>query len=259
MTFKNRILEENRYMEKAQDVIDSTGTFAKNNPGVASAIGGAGLGALANYMGDGAESMHVDRKQDTEDWLMGEGRDRMATNNILDKDEFTDLRDKYIDSQRLGIPVGSTLNKTFDWVTGHKEDFDFGQTPEHAKAELELYAKNNPTAEIDLKTHPQTGEPTSMSINGHVLNQNFFNRSDNAYEDYTDSQKLKNTFTNSGDVKNAIESKGNTGLQADLKNLQNAEGDTTSHSYRNSILGGAALGAGGSYAARKIKERHFGN
>ncbi len=247
MTFKNRQLVE----EGFGDAWDRTKEAVGNNKGLAATVGGAGLGALYNYASDGAENAADERTQDLLDFRDTEAPGIATAKALGTKDEFTDLRDA---KAHLGNHGGSGLTP-FTWLGGRTEDLH----PFSGNADFEKtvhdYKIANPDASI------VDGEPNgygglskaidSFKLNGHDVS--LTSTSDDAFTRHrinvADQFKdLSDAETNAMIANNPELAKQQTDLSQDI-------GDSKSDSYRNAMLGGAALGAGGTYAARKLKER----
>ncbi len=223
MTFKERLLEGETW-DKVKEV-------AGNNKALAAGIGGAGLGALYNYASDGADDMVNSRNEDIENFRKEDVGEFMTDKNTMSKNTFNEFRDPAL------------IVKGQDNYLTNKED---------------LYPLTSKTKMVhDLKSaiekNPSVfgNENGDYSIFGSKVNPNI--SSDEAHEIHVDN--IKSNFKNmpSGAINKAIES--NPELSKEQTNLINNIGDAQADSYRNKILGGAALGAGGTYAARKLKER----
>ncbi len=244
MTFKKRYIEEG-----LQGAWDKTKEMASNNPGIVGGITGAGLGAAANYFGDGAESMEQDRTQDLENFREKGVAQHMVNKEVGAKDDFTDLRDaKSYLGGRNGINGAN-------WLGGRIEDLGLFKNDNDYTLDVQNYQDAHPDATIGDSVPNGLGgllkADDSFDLNGHKVQLG--NGSDAAWDDYKFDVGQKYRNLSAENIDKAIAS--DKGLTATQGDLQDNIGDSTTDSYRNKILGGAALGAGGTYASRKLKER----
>ncbi len=245
MTFKKRLLEEG-----IGDAWDKTKEFTKNNAGLAAGLGGLGAGALYNYATSGAEDLAGERAQDAADWKTNEARDQLTSGRTLDKDTFTDLRDNIINRQETGLGVPSP----FPYLTGQKEDMSW-ETNNQLDANRARMIAENPKIRLDYE--PNAGKDILDFENRGKINDfqiNHYGNSDQEYKDYVNMVKNQNINMTDADIQSGIDS--NAKLASTQADMQADIKDSTPDSYRNAMLGGAALGAGGTYAARKLKERN---
>ncbi len=237
MTFKERLLEENMW--------EKTKGFVKDNAALTAGLGGAGAGALLNYATDGASDMAEDRTQDLEDFRKEDVTSHIAEKALGSKDDFTDLRDA---KRALLGDDRSKLMRPINWALGRSEDLGAFKSDFEYNRDVTNYQRANPNADVG------TGVDAGFTLNGHQVNTR--GTSDNAWDKYAEdvTANQKTLANNPAAIDNAIS--GDKSLASQQNDLKKDIGNSTQDSYRNKILGGAALGAGGTYAHRKLKERY---
>ncbi len=263
MTFEERslIILEESIGEKLGNVWDKTKQTVKNNPTIAGGIGGAGLGALLNYATDGSETLAADRTQDVMDFRADEAPTQIAIDQMpVDKNTYMQAGDLVQDiknpSTWQGFKNGlydSGNMKTQELIQMRQDNPGLSSTPDNPNMDIikphvsNLLPGVSPLTTIDSETlgNKDLGNLMGEKYNTELSpNQNWEKNLGNRADTIRDDQSA----TNRG-----IES--NPELNKEQDRLMSKVGKAQSDSYRNKMIGGAALGAGGTYAARKAKER----
>jgi hypothetical protein len=227
MGFKKRILEEN-FLEK-------TGNFIKQNPVLSAGLGGTAAGLAYNYFGGGAADLAKSRPADLKDWMNNDARESMMNKELIDKDTFTDTRDNWLHA--------SDKTGWSSYLGGKTEDMHPFMDKAAHQAELQKIASKNPYVDLD------DGKP--------VLNNEYqFNAdatSDNDYDKYHATMQAR--FKNMSGDEFASRFNKDQSLVHELKDQQAGINNATGDSYLHKALGGAVLGAGSAYAAKKYREK----
>jgi hypothetical protein len=236
MSFKSRLVEEN-----VGEFLDKTKNAIKNNPGISATLGGAGLGALLNYAGDGGDALEQSRIQDKQDWLNTDAREELGEKSLVPKDVVTDIRD-----------AGNTRNdgatlRFLKWLGGGSEDMNLFARPKELDLRIAELMKKYPNIEF---SRDDSGVP-HMSVAGIPINMG--DRSDEAYDDYSNEAKLK--YLKAPLDKITDEVKADKDLSKELASQEQDIKDATKDSYIRSTLAGAALGVGGVFAKRQLDKR----
>ncbi len=240
LTFKDRLVEEQTW--------DKVKEFAGNNKALTAGLGGAGLGALYNYASGGAGDMAQERSADLVDFRQEATKTIAADQMPVGKDIHMAMSDKIADIKNPSL-----------W-----QSFKNGSWDSDIRKENELIdiRSENPSAGVTNSTKKFAAwDPIgSITTSGAELGPR-----DSMIGDFKVDTKLNPEENWNKDLNSRAEAIGSSNIAIDRginaneelsdkrQDLQQDVLDSTSDSYRNKILGGAALGAGGSYATRKLK------
>jgi hypothetical protein len=227
MGFKERILEEN-FLEK-------TGNFIKQHPILSAGLGGTAAGMAYNYFSDGADNLANERTADLKNWMNNDAKNIMMNKELLDKDTFTDARDNWMHA--AGKADG------WSYLSGKTEDMHPFMDKAAHQAELQKMAAHNPYIALDNGKAVVNGD---YQFNPEAT-------SDNDYDKYRAS--LNSKFKNMSGDEFADRFNKDQNLVRELKDQQSSINHSTGDSYFHKALGGAALGAGSAYAAKKYREK----
>jgi len=255
MNFKQRLVEEafEDFGQKLKSGIGSvyakTKEFAGNNPGVAAGISGAAAGALYNYLNGGAEDLQQERVQELNNYIEKDSNSDLFNAKHLSKDDFTDLRDNFIHSADYDSSIGP-IPTPVSWMSGQTEDlYPFTSRGGHQE-NIQEWIKKHP--DINIETIKQPGfVRNEMTVDDFKIKP--YGNSDDQYAAY--SEEKLNNIKNMSQPEKAAEIEKIPELKTKVDEMRNDIGNSTRDSYLHSTLGGAALGAGGVFAKRKLDER----
>ncbi len=242
LTFKDRLIEEQTW-DKIKD-------FVGNNKALTAGLGGAGLGALYNYASGGADDLAQERSDDLLDFRQDASKtiamDQMPVNkdvHMAMSDKITDIKNPSLWQSFKNGAWDSDIRKGNELIDIRSENPSVGATEN-----TEKYAAWDPIGSITT-SGAELGPRDSM-IGDFKVDTNL-NPEENWNKDITSRAEAI------GSSNTAIDRgiNANTELSDQRQEHHDSINDSTQDSYRNNILGGAALGAGGTYAARKIKEK----
>ncbi len=219
------------------------------DPTIAMGLGGAAIGAIDNYLSDGASSELASDKADIKDWVNTDARQELHDKNTISDDLFTKIRDHTVNVETFpGVPV---LGGVIDYITGRTEDISspFSRTQDHRDA-IEILKLQNPNARIE---HGLTG----TSIGGYDLDTTGIlthPSSDADLERYKISRELENLKLTPEEIRSQISQDDN--LRSELASKESGLHNATRDSYLKNMGIGAAAGlAGGAFTNRYIKKR----
>jgi hypothetical protein len=244
MNFKSRLIEESfgDFTSKLGSGLGAafgkTKEFAKNNPGVAAGLGGAGLGAAYNYLTGGADDLQAERQAELKNFKNEELPSMIRNEHSLSKEEFEKYFDNYQDLNDMN-PFTSFFGDTLPFT-----DDAVDNTNNMTQLRLE-----NPNAFPNIK-EAMSQKGNWNKIGDFELNQN--SSVDNNWAAY--QNHLKQTIHPSEqEIKDYTEH--NPEVNTKTKGLKSDVENATRDSYIHKALGGAALGTGGVFAKRKLDER----
>jgi hypothetical protein len=255
MTFKQR------YLEEAVDWGSIKEKLKPYTPALLG-VGGAGAGALYNYLSGGADDLQQERAHELAQYLKSGSVEDLANKNLISKDDFTDLRDMYAIKNGYVGDYSSLLNHPFSsdpilaWVKGQSEDFHPLTDKNNAEIALQQWKMEHPDVKVeDIPAEYGGIVRNDAAVNGVKLNLS--GNSDQDYERYVTN--VKDRYFNMSPDERKEEILKHPELKEKYEGLQKDIKDSVKDSYVNkSALGaGLALGGyyGGKFAKRKLDEK----
>jgi chaperonin cofactor prefoldin len=207
------------------------------NPYTLLGIGGAGLGAVYNYATDGAANLEQERAQDVQDFLTKEAPSDITYKTVMPKDDYSELHD-------LAVQKNNVLGRIpgISWLTGTTEDLHpLTWSKETIEQDIKEFIKNHPEANIETKDG-------DIFINGYKVGDTL--NADNDYSNFGKFQEDKVKQLTPKEIELLVSK--DKDLSSELKELKSSVPNATRDSYIQSALGGAALGTGATFAAKKL-------
>lgn len=250
-------LGENASLEEG--FLDKTKDFVGNNKPLVAGLGGAGLGALYNYATDGTDDLARERTEDLENFRKGEAADQIAADQMpTNKETHMSMSDKI---SNLKNPSLFQHFKNTMWdsnIRNGNELLDIrNENPELTRninnpneGHGQKYAASNPVGAALTNITKEDMPRDYGYISNYEVNSNL-----------NPSQNWEQHLSQKADAIRSNDTAINRGINSDPELVKKQEsfinnlGDSKLDSYRNTALGGAALGAGGTYAVRKLKEK----
>jgi hypothetical protein len=233
MSFKDRKLIQESFQEKLDTGIDKVKEFATRNPGLTAAGAGIGLGALTNYLTGGAEHLAGERAQDAADNVR-EARLDAVQDRLVPQSQFNAFTDNVKDAYDIGETIKPDLLSFLPGVDSDASALE--------KANSILKTAN---ATTDHK-FDMGDKGVGMSIDGYKYDPSI---SDDA--NYTMYKQHASSNPLSPEQEKAVNNAGARAAQDSARGVANATRD----SYLQKMGLGGALGAGGAFAARKLKNK----
>ncbi len=260
MTFKKRYVEEaidwRGLGDRVQSGFNTVKEKASTNPGLAAGLGGAGLGLLYNYASGGADDLARDRTEDLIKFRQEEAPQQIAQDQqTIPKNLWVDTAQKIKDINHPGIWQGiknglwdSSNIKYNELIQARLEhpELNSGEFTPPSKAQVAyavpgfspLFTPNTSTEGIMGRVGDTIVDP---NLSGE---ENYIKHMSNTANAIKSSDVAINRGIESNQDLNKEQ-------QEYIDDIANAKRD----SYLHKAAAGAALGAGGTFAARKLKER----
>jgi len=235
MSFKERkIFIEESIQDKLDTGIDKVKEFANKNPGITATGVGMGLGALTNYLSNGADTLHDSRVQDTADEVQA-ARANAVSDRLVPQAKFNN----FVNGVNDAYDVGDVINPDItSFLPGSDSD------AEALKNAESILKTSNAAAGREIFNMGNKGE--GMSIDGYTYDPSI--SQDANYEMYK-NHASKNPMT--PEQKIAVDNAGERAQHASEKSIANSTRD----SYLQKMALGGALGTGGAFAARKLNKK----
>jgi hypothetical protein len=255
MGYKTRILQEdwNGFKERAK-------TLIKDHPIATAGVGGAAAGLAYNALTGGAEDFHKERDEALHQGM----RNLVASKTGVDAEDFTNYAENVKGSSRYGGGLWQGIkNVLFDSGNRHYNEMLDAQAKDSRFGGTDAKLLNNKWfwGREHASTMPLPG------LTWFTDDQNSIGRIDNNVDGYTLDNKLspeenyqKYLESKAGNLAHDPQTfnqliKNNEELTNEYESRKSDLEHATRDSYLHRGATGAALGAGGLFAARKLKER----
>ena len=231
MSFKERKIIEENYQEKINSGIDKVKGFASNNPGLTVAGLGAGVGALANYIGDGANDLEIARETELKT-TGSDVRNDLAEDKYVDSGDMREFVGHVQDANDVGNhqirdTIGDGLGRVLPWVDDNAEAQVAANSMTVKEPSFQIDANNNPV--IDGYKYDNSISPDANEI---------------AY-------RRSMAANPPAEFKEMVEKQVSRAEDAQKESISNSTRD----SYLKKMALGAGAGAAGLFAKRKIQGR----